>query len=269
MRTYINKQRSKNLLSLSTKLWIYTNFDCNIRCAYCVSKSHPKAPRRALNMPVFKKIVNESLELGFEEIYLTGGEPLILKGIFEMLAFSSARLPTTVLTNAMMITPIRLEKLKKIENKNILIQVSLDGSKPEHHDPYRGQGSFQKTIEGIHRLIKAGFHIRLSTTVTPTNMEFLEDICVFCRSLGISEEDHIIRKLTKRGFSNEGREVGINNLIPEMTISNVGVYWHPLSTDPDFLVRDEIFPLSRSVSLINEKLNSISNSNYSEMEEYH
>jgi len=41
---------------LSTwKLWLYTNFDCNLRCAYCVSESSPRAPRRALGLPVVRQ----------------------------------------------------------------------------------------------------------------------------------------------------------------------------------------------------------------------
>ena len=26
------------------KLWIYTNYDCNLRCSYCVAKSSPNTP---------------------------------------------------------------------------------------------------------------------------------------------------------------------------------------------------------------------------------
>ena len=32
--------------SLPWKLWIYTNYDCNLRCSYCVARSSPNAPRR-------------------------------------------------------------------------------------------------------------------------------------------------------------------------------------------------------------------------------
>ena len=32
------------------KLWIYTNYDCNLRCSYCVAKSSPNAPRRAIGL---------------------------------------------------------------------------------------------------------------------------------------------------------------------------------------------------------------------------
>jgi sulfatase maturation enzyme AslB (radical SAM superfamily) len=35
---------------LQWKLWIYTNYDCNPRCSYCVAKSSPNAPRRAIGL---------------------------------------------------------------------------------------------------------------------------------------------------------------------------------------------------------------------------
>src|SRR5215813_12794174 len=31
-----------------TRLWVYTNFDCNLACDYCCVRSSPRTPRRAL-----------------------------------------------------------------------------------------------------------------------------------------------------------------------------------------------------------------------------
>lgn len=236
------------LPDLSNKLWIYTNYDCNLKCTYCVAESHPRAPRRAVDLAMVERIVDEAVVLGFESIYMTGGEPFILDDIYAMLAYSSARLPTTVLTNAMLFGNGRMKKLFAINNENLILQVSLDGSRPEHHDPYRGPGTWQETMHGIHRLLDAGFRLRLSTTETPANTHSLSEICAFRRALGIADEDHIIRPLAKRGFSQEGMEVGKHNLVPELTINAQGVYWHPLSTDPDLLVSAEIFPLAHAVS---------------------
>ena len=85
------------------KLWIYTNYDCNLRCSYCVAKSSPNAPRRAIGLANAKQLVDEAVALGFEHIFFTGGEPFILPDIYAMLAYASARVPTTVLTNAMLL----------------------------------------------------------------------------------------------------------------------------------------------------------------------
>src|SRR5262249_38300123 len=35
---------------VGSRLWLYTNFDCNLRCDYCCVRSSPKAPRRALGL---------------------------------------------------------------------------------------------------------------------------------------------------------------------------------------------------------------------------
>ena len=168
----------------------------------------------------------------------------------------------------MLFSDKRLKKLVKINNERLYIQVSLDGSRPEHHDPFRGPGSWQKTVDGIHKLLESGFRIRLSTTETPSNTEYMDEICDFRRSLGVSNDDHIIRPLAKRGFSGEGMEVGKHNPIPEMTINAQGIYWHPLSTDPDLLVRTEIFPLAEAYCQIKMELTEVSGSQESGMEEF-
>jgi MoaA/NifB/PqqE/SkfB family radical SAM enzyme len=243
------------------KLWIYTNYDCNLRCSYCVAESSPKAPRRALGLRTVQRMVDEALELEFEHIYFTGGEPFLLEEIYGMLAYASQRIQTTVLTNAMLFRGKRLESLCDIQNDNLLVQVSLDGSCAEQHDPYRGQGSWVKTVAGIRNLQERGFRVRLSTTETASNTAHLSEICEFHQSLGIPEEDHIIRPLARRGFSNEGFEVGKHNLVPEITVNANGVYWHPLSTDGDMLVTEKLFPLVEVVCLVRRELETIAGIN--------
>lgn len=239
------------------KLWIYTNYDCNLKCSYCVAKSGPNAPRRALGMENVKRLVDEAVELGFEHIFFTGGEPFLLNEIYEMLAYSSSRIKTTVLTNAMLLRGTRLEKLCAIANDNLIVQVSLDGGRPEDHDAYRGPGTWEKTVEGIKLLQAAGFRVRLGTTETPANSAHLDKLCEFHRSLGILDEDHFIRPLAKRGYSREGLELGMGNLVPEITVNLDGVFWHPLSTDADMQVSKKIFPLASSVERVKEQLEAI------------
>jgi MoaA/NifB/PqqE/SkfB family radical SAM enzyme len=199
-------------------------------------------------------LIDEAVEVGFSCVYFTGGEPLILEDIYSMLRYASQRLPTTLLTNAMLIKGKRLAKLKAIANDQLLIQVSLDGRCAEHHDVYRGTGTWLRTVEGIMTLQKNGFRVRLSTTETSANSAHLDEICSFHRSLGIPEEDHFIRPLARGGFSTEGIEVGINNLTPEITVDVDGVYWHPLTTEKEMLVSSKLIPLSDAVQRVREHL---------------
>ena len=240
------------------KLWIYTNYDCNLKCSYCVAKSGPTVPRRALGMDNVKRLVDEAVELGFEHVYFTGGEPFILDEIYEMLAYASARIKTTVLTNAMLLRGQRLEKLCAIANEGLIVQVSLDGGRPEDHDAYRGRGTWAETVEGIRLLQAQGFRVRLGTTETPVNSAHLHELCKLHRSLGIPDEDHFVRPLAKRGYSREGLELDMTNLIPEVTVNLEGVFWHPLSTDADMQVSRAIFPLAEPVEKIREQLATIS-----------
>jgi MoaA/NifB/PqqE/SkfB family radical SAM enzyme len=239
------------------KLWLYTNYDCNLRCSYCVAKSGPNVPRRALGLANVQRLVDEAVTLGFSDVFFTGGEPFILKDICDMLAYSSARIKTTVLTNAMLLHNKRLDKLCEIANDNLIVQVSLDGGCPEDHDAYRGKGSWAKTVESIKLLQERGFRVRLSTTETPTNSAHLEKVCEFHRSLGIPDEDHFVRPLAKRGYSKEGLELDMANLLPEVTVNLDGIFWHPLSTDADMQVSKRIFPLADAVERIQGQLEAM------------
>jgi MoaA/NifB/PqqE/SkfB family radical SAM enzyme len=243
------------------KLWIYTNYDCNLKCSYCVAKSGPTAPRRALGLPNVQRLVEEAVGLGFRDVFFTGGEPFLLDDIYDMLAFSAVRVKTTVLTNAMVLRGTRLDRListeKSVPAGNLIVQVSLDGGRPEDHDAYRGTGSWEKTVEGIHLLQQNGFRVRIGTTETPVNSQHLHEICEFHRSLGIPDVDHFIRPLAKRGYSREGLELGMHNLVPEVTVNLDGIFWHPLATDSDMQVSRELFPLSLAVEKIKGQLETI------------
>jgi MoaA/NifB/PqqE/SkfB family radical SAM enzyme len=239
------------------KLWLYTNYDCNLKCSYCVAKSGPNVPRRALGLDNVKRLVDESVELGFEHVFFTGGEPFLLNEIYEMLEYSSARITTTVLTNAMLLRGTRLEKLCGIANDNLIVQVSLDGGRPEDHDAYRGAGAWGKAVEGIKLLQEKGFRVRLGTTETPANSAHLEKLCEFHRSIGILDEDHFIRPLAKRGYSKEGVELGMGNLVPEITVNLDGIFWHPLSTDADMQVSKNFLPLAPAVERVKTQLEAM------------
>jgi len=191
--------------------------------------------------------------------FFTGGEPFILTDIYDMLAYASSRMKTTVLTNAMLLRGQRLDKLCAIANENLSLQVSLDGGSAEPHDTYRGRGSWIKTVDGIRHLQAKGFQVLISSTETPANTAHLDDLHTFRRSLGIADEDHFVRPLARRGFSQEGLEVGIETLVPEVTVTIDGVYWHPLvsPSDTDMLVSKQIFPLAKAVRDIEQQLGTI------------
>jgi len=234
---------------VGSRLWLYTNFDCNLRCDYCCVRSSPNAPRRELGLGRVQRIALEAEELGVTEIFVTGGEPFLLENIGEILVACAAAAPTTVLTNGMLFTGRRAESLRALPRDRIVMQISLDSATPELHDLHRGTGTWARALEGIQRARAQGFRVRLAATVS-TDAE-AEEFSQFLDAEKIAAEDRVIRRIALRGAASEGVAVTRADLVPEVTITAEGVYWHPVGAeDADLLVTREIFPLSESFAAV-------------------
>jgi pyruvate-formate lyase-activating enzyme len=234
---------------VGSRLWLYTNFDCNLRCDYCCVRSSPAAPRRELGLARVQRIARDAVELGVKEIFVTGGEPFLLEDIGEILAVCAAAAPTTVLTNGMLFTGRRVETLRALPRDRIVLQISLDSATPELHDLHRGPGSWARTRNGIERARAQGFRVRLAATVS-TDAE-AEQFRQFLDEEKVGAEDRVIRRIALRGSATEGVALGRADLVPEVTITAEGVYWHPVGAeDADLLVTRDIFPLAESFAAV-------------------
>src|SRR5580658_417097 len=111
---------------VGSRLWLYTNFDCNLRCDYCCVRSSPRALRRDLGLERVRRIAGEAAALGVGEIFVTGGEPFLLADIGDILSACAAAAPTTVLTNGMLLVGWRLETLRALPRDRLTLQISLD-----------------------------------------------------------------------------------------------------------------------------------------------
>ena len=230
---------------VGSRLWLYTNFDCNLHCDYCCVRSSPTAPRRELGLERVRRIAREAAELGVKEIFVTGGEPFLLEDIGEILLSCAATAPTTVLTNGMLFAGRRIESLRALPRDRIVLQISLDSATPELHDLHRGPGTWARTREGIQRARAHGFRVRLAATVS-TDAE-AGAFRQFLDVEKIAAEDRVIRRIALRGVASAGVAVSRIDLAPEVTITADGVYWHPVGAeDADLLVTRDIFPLSES-----------------------
>jgi organic radical activating enzyme/TusA-related sulfurtransferase len=234
---------------VGSRLWLYTNFDCNLHCDYCCVRSSPSAPRRELGLARVKQIASEATGLGVKEIFVTGGEPFLLGEIGAILHACAAAAPTTVLTNGMLFSGRRAETLQELRRDRIVLQISLDSATPDRHDLHRGPGTWARTREGIQRARDLGFRVRLAATVSSDDEA--EDFRQFLDDEKIAEEDRVIRRIALRGVASNGVAVSRADLVPEVTITAEGVYWHPVGAeDNDLLITREIFPLSESFAAV-------------------
>ena len=237
-----------------TRVWVYTNFDCNLACDYCCVRSSPKAERRAIGAERLQQIAREAAAAGVGELILTGGEPFLLNDIDILVNSCTDELPTTLLTNGMLFRGARLERLRRMDRSRVTLQVSVDSATPGIHDSHRGTGSWAKAVDGIRIAHDEGFRVKVAATLPADQMHELEPFHAFLDTIGISREDQVIRALAHRGVADSGIELTVDSLIPEVTITADGVYWHPVAADHDdqFVTRD-IFPLADAITEITRR----------------
>lgn len=248
-----------------SRLWIYTNFHCNLACSYCCVASSPRADRRPIGLERFRALVDEAVKEGFSELYLTGGEPFLEPEIVAMLEYASDRLETVVLTNAMLFKGRRARELMRLAGRErLVIQTSLDGACAATHDSWRGEGSWQRALDGIAFARELGLPLRVAMTETPANGGEVGELREMLVALGVTGDDFAVRPLVRRGFAEDelaGEEVEDAMIAPELTITADGVHWHPIGGDvgssPDLLVARGALPLADAKRLVVERFLSL------------
>ncbi len=239
------------------RLWLYATYHCNLACGYCLTESIPGiANRRTLPSETMIRLAREAREIGFEAIGVTGGELFMLPDAAETLAEIASLLPTVALTNATLFTDRLLERLTPLADLDIALQISLDSDLPERNDAFRGPENFAKVERAIPALLERGIRVRLATTVEDQTEEELARLCALHRSWGVSDDDHVVRGVVRRGraeLAGMGITPGPTDILPELTITADGAFLHPFGptvrhgvTDLDLLVSRQVLPLERA-----------------------
>ena len=149
-------------------LWIHTGTACNLSCPFCHEGSSPgdarlQAPSTAEVLPVLVA----AAAAGARRFVFTGGEPLILKGIQELLLEALKLRPVLVLTNGTAPWIRRSQQLGALSAMPFALsfRVSLDSPDEATHDAQRGLKNFRKAIEGLKLLHAAGFEVGITRQV--------------------------------------------------------------------------------------------------------
>lgn len=238
------------------RLWIYSNFHCNLACHYCCAESAPGAAPRAMPVSVAASAADEFAAMGGLELFLTGGEPFLHPQIAALGVELARRLPVTILTNAMVFSRgARRAALESLPVDRVRLQVSLDSAGPELHDRHRGAGSHAAALAGIALARELGFTVRVAATLYPDEIDTAGDLSALLDDLEVLAEDRLIRPVAAQGFARTGAQVGIDELHPEPTVCTDGVWWHPVAiADPALQVAGEPLPLRPAFDTILDTL---------------
>ena len=238
---------------LGERLWLYVNFHCNLHCDYCCVRSSPTAQRRELGLDRVRRIAREAPPLGVRELFVTGGEPFLLDDIDDIVNTLAVAAPVTVLTNGMLFRGSRLDALRRMLRARVTLQISLDSPDPTLHDAHRGQGAWKRAVEGIDVALAEGFRVRLAATVSTDadDARFRQ----FLDARHVAPENRVIRRVALRGVAAKGVALSRTDLVPEITITADGVYWHPVGADDeDMLVTRDLFPLTDAFEAVRAHL---------------
>ena len=182
------------LQSLDT-LWFQVGGTvCNLACSHCfISCSPTNHTHELMGRAEVEGYLEEAVELGVKEYYFTGGEPFLNP---EMEAILEATLevgPASVLTNGLLLDPERCRRLKALADASdysLDLRVSLDGYCAEQNDPIRGEGTFERAVDGVKNLAAAGINPVLTVTEVRgenTTPEGKEKFFALLRSVGIDK----------------------------------------------------------------------------------
>ncbi len=245
---------------LGSRLWIYTNFDCNLACDYCCAESSPRAAARRIPVDVAQRACEEFAGLGGREVLLTGGEPFLSPDLGELVEAAARWVPVTVLTNAMVFgRGKRRSTLEGLDPSTVTMQVSLDSGSPVLHDRHRGRGSFERARAGIELLRELGFRVKVAATVDAADSSEEEGLHALLEVDGVPEEDRLIRRVARTGFAERGVELTLDALWPEPTLAVDGAWWHPVGiADASMQVASTPLPLVTVVAVIRATLGDLS-----------
>jgi cyclic pyranopterin phosphate synthase len=133
---------------------------CNLACGYCLPEE--AVPRLShaniLRYEEILRIVRVAVRLGITKVRVTGGEPLVRKGVFEFLERLSAvpGLRDLSLTTNGVLLKDHIELLRKAGISRL--NISLDTLQPDRYRAITGRDFFSRVWEGILAAESLGFH---------------------------------------------------------------------------------------------------------------
>jgi len=140
---------------------------CDFRCVYCMSENMTFLPKAdLLTLEELDRLCSAFVAQGVRKLRLTGGEPLVRRGIMTLVSALARHLGTgaldelTLTTNGSLLTKYASE-LAGLGVKRI--NVSLDTLDPDKFRAITRWGELDKVLGGIEAAQKAGIHIKINT----------------------------------------------------------------------------------------------------------
>lgn len=138
---------------------------CDLRCRYCMAERMTFLPRKdVLSLEEIVDLADIFIARGVKRIRLTGGEPLVRKGIGQLVEALGSRIGAgldelTMTTNG---TQLSTHAQDLFDSGIRRINVSLDSRDPDRFRHITRRGDLAQVLGGIHAAAKAGLKIKIN-----------------------------------------------------------------------------------------------------------
>ena len=161
---------------------------CNLRCTYCMAEDMEFVPRRELlTFEEIEELARHLVKRGVKRIRLTGGEPLVRKGIVDLVERLGNLRPLGLAEVTLTTNGTRLPELSQdLFAAGIRrINVSLDTLDPARFAQLTRRDEFARVLEGIEAARNAGLAVRINTVaMRGVNDQDLPALLAWCGERG-------------------------------------------------------------------------------------
>ncbi len=143
---------------------------CNLRCSYCYFFDNPGECYEELPAAEWLQFFEELADCRVMSVCLAGGEPFIRADLRQLLGgVVKNRMRFSLLSNGGLIDD-DIAAFLATTGRCDQVQISLDGSRAEVHDVFRGRGSFAGAVRGIRTLQRHRVSVGVRLTVHRRNV---------------------------------------------------------------------------------------------------
>lgn len=150
---------------------------CNLKCPHCLDDKSASQLVRSERRRV-AQLLGQAMPLGID---VSGGEPLLLKELPELLALLENGLTAvSVTTNGWLLS----ERCQELAPHVHGIRVSLDGADASAHDHLRGLGSFVRALGGIRSAVSCDIPVQIQFVAMKSTLAELPALLKLARNEG-------------------------------------------------------------------------------------
>ncbi len=161
---------------------------CDFRCGYCMAEHMTFLPKKELlTLEELERLAGAFVKLGVKKIRLTGGEPLVRRGVVQLVRGIGGMIgrgldELTITTNGSQLERFADDLVAAGVRR---VNVSLDTLDPVKFKQITRWGDFLKVVSGIEAAKRAGLHVKINAVALKgTNDDEFDRLIAWCGAEG-------------------------------------------------------------------------------------